>query len=64
MRTTAGINMSSCGVKIIGTPVPRIQVAKEDDFEQWYQEILDKGDMVDQDPISKCLILKVCLPPP
>ncbi|KAE8408079.1 hypothetical protein BDV37DRAFT_268822 [Aspergillus pseudonomiae] len=50
--------MSSCGVKIIGTPVPRIQVAKEDDFEQWYQEILDKGDMVDQDPISKCLILK------
>lgn len=42
------------GVALIG-----IDVAKEDDFSGWYQQVLTKGDMLDYYDVSGCYILKV-----
>lgn len=46
--------------KIEGAALIGIDVAKEDDFAAWYQQVLTKGDMLDYYDISGCYILKVC----
>ena len=45
--------------KIEDTPLIAIDVAKEDDFSGWYQQVLTKGDMLDYYDVSGCYILKV-----
>lgn len=37
-----------------------IDVAKEDDFAAWYQQVLLKGEMLDYYDVSGCFVLKVC----
>lgn len=49
--------------KIDGAALIGIDVAKEDDFSGWYQQVLLKGDMLDYYDVSGCYILKVCEPP-
>lgn len=44
--------------KIAGAALIGIDVAKEDDFSEWYQQVLLKGDMLDYYDISGCYILK------
>ncbi|KAL9021387.1 MAG: hypothetical protein Q9185_001395 [Variospora sp. 1 TL-2023] len=44
--------------KIEGAALIGIDVAKEDDFSGWYQQVLTKGDMLDYYDISGCYILK------
>ncbi|KAL8713017.1 MAG: hypothetical protein Q9220_002877 [cf. Caloplaca sp. 1 TL-2023] len=44
--------------KIEGAALIGIDVAKEDDFAGWYQQVLSKGDMLDYYDISGCYILK------
>jgi prolyl-tRNA synthetase len=46
--------------KIDGAALIGIDVAKEDDFSGWYQQVLLKGDMLDYYDVSGCYILKVC----
>lgn len=41
------------------TPLIGIDVAKEEDFSGWYQQVLTKGDMLDYYDVSGCYILKV-----
>jgi prolyl-tRNA synthetase len=36
-----------------------IDVGKEEDFPDWYQQVLTKGDMLDYYDVSGCYILKV-----
>jgi len=45
--------------KIEGAALIGIDVAKEDDFASWYQQVLTKGDMLDYYDVSGCFILKV-----
>lgn len=45
--------------KIEGAALIGIDVAKEDDFSAWYQQVLTKGDMLDYYDVSGCYILKV-----
>ena len=45
--------------KIEGAALISIDVAKEDDFSGWYQQVLTKGDMLDYYDVSGCYILKV-----
>lgn len=45
--------------KIPGTAQIGIDVAKEDDFAAWYQQVLTKGEMLDYYDVSGCYILKV-----
>jgi prolyl-tRNA synthetase len=45
--------------KIDGAALIGIDVAKEDDFSGWYQQVLLKGDMLDYYDVSGCYILKV-----
>lgn len=45
--------------KIPGTAQIGIEVAKEDDFAAWYQQVLTKGEMLDYYDVSGCYILKV-----
>lgn len=45
--------------KIEGAALIGIDVAKEDDFAGWYQQVLTKGDMLEYYDISGCYILKV-----
>lgn len=45
--------------KIEGVALIGIDVAKEDDFSGWYQQVLTKGDMLDYYDVSGCYILKV-----
>ena len=45
--------------KIEGAALIGIDVAKEDDFSSWYQQVLTKGDMLDYYDVSGCYILKV-----
>lgn len=47
--------------KIEGAALIGIDVAKEDDFAGWYQQVLLKGDMLDYYDVSGCFVLKVCL---
>lgn len=47
--------------KIDGAALISIDVAKEDDFSGWYQQVLTKGDMLDYYDVSGCYILKVGL---
>jgi hypothetical protein len=52
--------------KIEGAALIGIDVAKEEDFPGWYQQVLIKGDMLDYYDVSGCFILKVpyiLLPP-
>ena len=49
--------------KIEGAALIGIDVAKEEDFSGWYQQVLTKGDMLEYYDISGCYILKVCLVP-
>ncbi|KAI2311778.1 ribose-phosphate pyrophosphokinase 1 [Ophidiomyces ophidiicola] len=44
--------------KIEGAAQIGIDVAKEDDFAAWYQQILLKGDMLDYYDVSGCFVLK------
>ncbi|KAK5078131.1 hypothetical protein LTR64_003464 [Lithohypha guttulata] len=44
--------------KMEGAALIGIDVAKEDDFSEWYQQVLTKGDMLDYYDISGCYILK------
>ncbi|KAI9727867.1 MAG: hypothetical protein M1834_007913 [Cirrosporium novae-zelandiae] len=44
--------------KIEGAALIGIDVAKEDDFPNWYQQVLTKGDMLDYYDVSGCYILK------
>ena len=44
--------------KIDGAALIGIDVAKEDDFSGWYQQVLTKGDMLDYYDVSGCYILK------
>ncbi|MCJ1335437.1 ribose-phosphate pyrophosphokinase 1 [Bachmanniomyces sp. S44760] len=44
--------------KIEGAALIGIDVAKEDDFSSWYQQVLTKGDMLDYYDVSGCYILK------
>ena len=46
--------------KIEGAALIGIDIAKEDDFSGWYQQVLTKGEMLDYYDISGCYILKVC----
>ena len=48
--------------KIEGAALIGIDVAKEDDFSGWYQQVLTKGDMLDYYDVSGCYILKVGSP--
>jgi hypothetical protein len=50
--------------KIPGTAQIGIDVAKEDDFAAWYQQVLTKGEMLDYYDVSGCYILKVSHPIP
>lgn len=45
--------------KIEGAALIGIDVAKEDDFSGWYQQVLTKGDFLDYYDVSGCYILKV-----
>jgi len=45
--------------KMAGAALVGIDVAKEDDFPTWYQQVLTKGDMLDYYDVSGCYILKV-----
>ena len=45
--------------KIEGAALIGIDVAKEEDFSGWYQQVLTKGDMLDYYDVSGCYILKV-----
>ena len=45
--------------KIEGAALIGIDIAKEEDFAGWYQQVLSKGDMLDYYDISGCYILKV-----
>lgn len=45
--------------KMEGAALIGIDVAKEDDFAGWYQQVLTKGDMLDYYDVSGCFILKV-----
>jgi prolyl-tRNA synthetase len=45
--------------KVEGAALIGIDVAKEDDFPNWYQQVLSKGDMLDYYDVSGCYILKV-----
>ena len=45
--------------KIEGAALIGIDVAKDDDFSGWYQQVLTKGDMLDYYDVSGCYILKV-----
>ncbi|OKL64236.1 putative proline--tRNA ligase [Talaromyces atroroseus] len=44
--------------KIDGAAQIGIDVAKEDDFPTWYQQVLTKGEMLDYYDVSGCFILK------
>ncbi|KAK2742927.1 ribose-phosphate pyrophosphokinase 1 [Myotisia sp. PD_48] len=44
--------------KIEGAALIGIDVAKDDDFASWYQQVLLKGDMLDYYDVSGCFILK------
>ncbi|PGH13262.1 proline-tRNA ligase [Polytolypa hystricis UAMH7299] len=44
--------------KIDGAALIGIDVAKEEDFSSWYQQVLLKGDMLDYYDVSGCFILK------
>ena len=46
------------GKKREGAALISIDVAKEDDFPGWYQQVLTKGDMLDYYDVSGCYILK------
>lgn len=46
--------------KIEGAALIGVDIAKEDDFSGWYQQVLTKGEMLDYYDISGCYILKVC----
>jgi prolyl-tRNA synthetase len=48
--------------KIEGAALIGIDVAKEEDFSGWYQQVLTKGDMLDYYDVSGCYILKVSRP--
>lgn len=45
--------------KMEGAALIGIDVAKEDEFSEWYAQVLTKGDMLDYYDISGCYILKV-----
>ena len=45
--------------KIEGAALIGIDVAKEENFSGWYQQVLTKGDMLDYYDVSGCYILKV-----
>ena len=45
--------------KIENAALIGIDVAKEDDFAAWYQQVLLKGDMLDYYDVSGCFVLKV-----
>lgn len=49
--------------RIEGAALIGIDIAKEDDFSGWYQQVLTKGEMLDYYDISGCYILKVCAAP-
>lgn len=58
--TEAKIPTSKAGKKKIeGAALIGIDVAKEEDFSGWYQQVLTKGDMLDYYDVSGCYILKV-----
>ncbi|KAJ5098162.1 prolyl-tRNA synthetase [Penicillium argentinense] len=44
--------------KTDGAALIGIDVAKEEDFPEWYQQVLTKGDMLDYYDVSGCFILK------
>lgn len=48
--------------KIEGAALVGIDVAKEDDFSEWYNQVLKKGDMMANYELSGCYILKVIFP--
>lgn len=54
-----GATTKTASKKIPGTAQIGIEVAKEDDFAAWYQQVLTKGDMLDYYDVSGCYILKV-----
>lgn len=45
--------------KLPGAAQIGIEIAKEDDFAAWYQQVLTKGEMLDYYDVSGCYILKV-----
>lgn len=45
--------------KIDNAALIGINIAKEDDFAAWYQQVLLKGDMLDYYDVSGCFVLKV-----
>ena len=51
-------NKASSAKKKEGAALISIDVAKEDDFPGWYQQVLTKGDMLDYYDVSGCYILK------
>ena len=54
-----GATTKTAAKKIPGTAQIGIEVAKEDDFAAWYQQVLTKGEMLDYYDVSGCYILKV-----
>lgn len=52
--TSKAQNKKSDGPALIG-----IDVTKEEDFPNWYQQVLTKGDMLDYYNVSGCFVLKV-----
>lgn len=55
---TAKAGSGKASKKIAGAALIGIDVAKEQDFSEWYQQVLLKGDMLDYYDISGCYILK------
>lgn len=47
--------------KIDGAAMIGIDVSKEEDFPEWYYQVLTKGDMLDYYDVSGCFILKPSL---
>lgn len=45
--------------KLEGAALIGIDVSKEENFPDWYQQVLSKGDMLDYYDVSGCFILKV-----
>jgi prolyl-tRNA synthetase len=45
--------------RIEGALLPRIDVTREEDFAEWYKQVLLNGDMMDYHDLPGCFILKV-----
>lgn len=57
-KATSAAKAKKADAKIEGAALIGIDVRKDGDFSEWYQQVLTKGDMLDYYDISGCYILK------